>query len=38
MHKTYGKESSFHMVTLDIKLGSKRLVTSLVWYPCGETI
>jgi len=21
-----------------MKLGSKRLVTPLIWYPCGETI
>ena len=25
-------------VTLDIKLGSKRLVMPLIWYPYSETI
>ena len=29
-------ENSPH--SIEIKLGLKRLVTPLVWYPCGETI
>jgi len=38
MHKTYKNSLSFNRVTLDIKLGLNRLVTPLVWFPCGETI
>jgi len=38
MQTTYRTHFPFHRVTLDIKKGTTRQITPLVWYPYGEVI